>query len=107
MDQTSQVVYNNLTIDLHNENEEADNEDTNSAETLLIAMVICFVVCWLPFFTAISQSEETVEYSLKKLTFFLAIVKSSVNPLNLFCVNIEFKVLLKRIKKWFMSNLFH
>ena len=100
LSQPSPIVYNNLVIELSSENEENDEaKDFETIKTVVVTTFLC-VICWLPFFTAISQSEDSVDYSLKKYTFLLAAMKSSLNPLALIFINCQYRVLLDKIKFW-------
>lgn len=92
-----QVVYNNLTVELSDNNDEDEVNNRKIIKTVQ-AMSILFVFCWFPFFTVISQPfEENVNYTMKKYTFLLAVLKSILNPILVFYINDNFRVLLKKV----------
>ena len=107
LNQTSPVIYNNLSIELSSdcEGENDEAKDFETIKTVVVTTFLC-VICWLPFFTAIFQSEDSVDYSLKKYTFLLAAMKSSLNPLALISMNCQYRLLLGKIKfwSWFRRN---
>lgn len=98
--QPSPIVYNNLSIELSETDDDSDDINDPEMVQTVLAIAVLFVICWLPFFTTVSQSEEVFDYTIKKYAFLLAIIKSSLNPLLLFLVNSEFKLLFNKIKFW-------
>jgi hypothetical protein len=97
--QQPQAVYNNLTVELSNDNDEDESNDRQMARTVK-TITLLFVILWLPFFVAVSQSEETANYSLKKYAFLLAVLKSTLNPFLCLCINDEFRTFLMKLKFW-------
>jgi 7 transmembrane receptor (rhodopsin family) len=93
-----QAVYNNLSVELSNENNEDEVIDRQMTKTVK-AISFFFAVCWLPFFIAISESEETTSYSLKKYTFLLTLIKSAFNPIVCVFMNAEFRQ-FQNLKCW-------
>jgi hypothetical protein len=93
--QPSPFVYNNLSMEILPYTNEETATDPPIIKSVL-SMTLLFIICWLPFFTAVSQPEEIADYTLKKYTFFLAIFKSSLNPFLLFATNPNFRHLKLR-----------
>jgi hypothetical protein len=91
-----QAVYNNLSVELSNEDNEDEVIDRRMTKTVK-AISFLFVVCWLPFFMAIS--EETTTYSVRKYTFILTLVKSALNPIVCVFINPEFRQ-FQNLKCW-------
>lgn len=92
-----QAVYQNLSVELSNENDgDADIIKSPMSRTL-IAVAFLTVVCWLPYLLAESISESR---KFDYFTLSLATCRSAVSPVLCVCINYDFRVLIKKIKCW-------